>query len=70
MQLKIKIYASKNCFMHLKFILCNYIYLKIFKILIRILLFLLILLKSNIFRHYLIVQCKPNNIFIEMNLKL
>ena len=28
MQLKIKIYASKQIFMHLKFILCNYIYLK------------------------------------------
>ena len=48
MQLKIKIYATKIFFMHLEFILSNYIYLKIFKILIRILLFLLILLKINI----------------------
>ena len=48
MQLKIKIYASKNFFIHLKYILCNYITYKIFRIFIRILLFLLILLKINI----------------------
>ena len=48
MQLKIKIYASKNFFMHLKLFNATIFTYKIFRIFIRILLFLLILLKINI----------------------